>query len=104
MRFALVVLVLSLAAQADDWARQFPVSDKPELEVSANDARVTVSAWDKNQIDVRVHTAGVSIPEQLQVVGEQTGNKLAPDGALALTTIPAILQSWAASIPERSRK
>ena len=78
-RLAIAVIVLSLAAHADDWAKQFTVSAKPELQVSASDARVSLQAWDKNQIDVKVHTTGVRIPDQLQVTGEQTGNRVRID-------------------------
>ncbi len=75
-RVVLAVIVLSLAAQADDWAKQFAVSAKPELQVNANDARVTLNSWDKDQIEVKVHTVGYQIPDQLQVTGTQTGNKV----------------------------
>lgn len=78
-RLAFVVIVLSLAAHADDWTKQFTVSPKPELQVSANDARVSLNAWDKDQIEVKVHTVGMRIPDQLQVTGEQTGNKVRID-------------------------
>ena len=66
-RVTLVVIALSLLAHGDEWNRQFNVTAKPELQVSANDARVYLAAWDKNQIEVRVHTSGVRIPDQLQV-------------------------------------
>ena len=78
-RVTLVVIALSLLAHGDEWNRQFNVTAKPELQVTANDARVSLSAWDKNQIEVQVHTSGVRIPDQLQVNAEQTGNKVRVD-------------------------
>lgn len=73
-RLAFVVVLLSLAAHADEWAKQFDVAAKPELQVNATDARVYLNAWDRNQIDVKVHTVGVRIPDGVQVTAEQSGN------------------------------
>jgi len=73
-RSAVLLVLISVAAQADEWNRQFTVSAKPELQVNADDARVAVSAWDQNKIDVMVHTVGVKIPQGLQVTAAQTGN------------------------------
>src|SRR5579864_3921413 len=39
-RVTLVVIALSLLAHGDEWNRQFNVTAKPELQVSATDARV----------------------------------------------------------------
>ena len=75
-RLIVTVILLSLAAQADDWAKQFTVAAKPEIQINANDGRVTLNSWDKDQIEVRVHTVGYRIPDQLQVTGTQTGNKV----------------------------
>lgn len=79
VRLAVVMIALSLAAHADDWTKQFTVSAKPELQVNANDAQVVLNAWDKNQIEVRVHTVGYSIPQQLKVTADQAGNKVHVD-------------------------
>jgi len=73
-RLAFVMIALSLAAHADDWGKQFSVSAKPELQVNANDARVYLNAWDRNEIDVKVHTVGVKIPDDLLLTAEQSGN------------------------------
>ncbi len=78
-RIIVAVILLSLAAQADDWVKQFTVSAKPELQVNANAARVILNSWDKNQVEVKVHTVGYSIPDQLQVTGNQSGNKVLVD-------------------------
>lgn len=79
IRVFLLVMVFSLAARADDWTKQFTVSPHPEFQLDTNDGRVYLNAWDKNQIEVKVHTVGVRIPEKLQVTGDQSGNKVRID-------------------------
>ena len=75
----LVVLALALAARADDWTKQFTVSSHPEFQLNTNDGRVFLNAWDKNQIEVKIHTVGVRIPDKLQVAADQAGNKVRVD-------------------------
>ena len=78
-KIAVFLIALCAGAFADDWSKQYNVTDKPELQVTASDARINLNAWDKNQIDVKVHTVGYKIPDDLQVNAEQTGNTVRVD-------------------------
>ena len=75
-KLAILVIAFTAVCHADDWAKQFTVSAKPELQVSAGDGRIYLNAWDKNQIDVKVNTVGVKIPNDLQVTADQVGNSV----------------------------
>jgi hypothetical protein len=53
--------LLSLSAFADEWTRNYQVSNNPALHVDTNDASIEVTRGVSNTIAVRVLTDGVSI-------------------------------------------
>jgi hypothetical protein len=76
--FALVVLLalFTTAAYAEEWTHSYPVSGKPELVVDANDADVEISVGSSQQVDARVIVHGWKINENLQITGNQSGNRV----------------------------
>ena len=77
-RLSLIALLalFSLAARADEWSHNYPVTGKPEVVVDANDGEVEVSVASSQQVEVRVITHGWKINEDLQVTGNQSGNRV----------------------------
>ena len=69
------VLALTAFAAADDWAKTYDLTGKPELRVDAHDANVRIEAWDQNKIEARVTTHGWHIGNGgLEIVEHQQGN------------------------------
>jgi hypothetical protein len=74
-----LVLLLALftaAAYAEEWTHNYPVSGKPELVIDANDADVEISVGSSQQVDTRVIVRGLKINEDLQISGNQSGNRV----------------------------
>lgn len=63
--FSLAVLVLGLAAAlpayADEWAKTYNLTGKPDLRIETSDANIRVDTWDKNTIEAKVITTGYKI-------------------------------------------
>lgn len=79
MRHFALVLLLALftaAAYAEEWTHSYPVTGKPELVVDANDADVEISVGSSQQVDTRVIVRGLKINEDLQISGNQSGNRV----------------------------
>jgi Putative adhesin len=76
--FALVALLalFSVSARADEWSRSYPVTGKPELVVDANYGDVEVMVGSSQQVDVRVTTQGGAIKDDVQITGNQSGNRV----------------------------
>jgi DUF4097 and DUF4098 domain-containing protein YvlB len=57
-RIAWIVLGICIAAapmaRADEWAKTYTVSGKPELRVDTSDADISVDTWDKNTIEAHI--------------------------------------------------
>jgi Toastrack DUF4097 len=77
-RLSLIALLalFSLAARADEWSHNYPVTGKPEVVVDANDGEVEVSVASSQQVEVRVITRGSKINDDVQVTGNQSGNRV----------------------------
>jgi len=54
----------------------YPVTGKPELVVDANDADVEISVGSSQQVERRVIVRGWKINENLQISGNQSGNRV----------------------------
>jgi DUF4097 and DUF4098 domain-containing protein YvlB len=77
IRVSLVAALAIAAATADDWSKRFTVSGRPELRVDADDASVTVRAWDRNEIEARINTGGWKIgPSEVRILDHQNGNRV----------------------------
>jgi hypothetical protein len=76
--FSLVVLLalFTSAAYAEEWTHSYPVTGKPELVIDANDADVEISVGSSQQVDARVIVHGLKINENLQISGNQSGNRV----------------------------
>lgn len=76
--FALIALLalFSISARADEWSRSYPVTGKPEVVVDANDGDVEVMVGSSQLVDVRVTTQGGTIRDNVQITGNQSGNRV----------------------------
>ena len=73
---ALLLLFVS-AAQADDWTKQWSVSDKPELYVRTGDVSITIEGGAGHEISATLKTRGMSIGSGgLKVIEHQDGNRV----------------------------
>jgi DUF4097 and DUF4098 domain-containing protein YvlB len=68
--------LLSVSARADEWSHNYPVTGKPDVVVDANDGEVEVSVASSQQVEVRVTTRGWKINDDVQVTGNQSGNRV----------------------------
>jgi DUF4097 and DUF4098 domain-containing protein YvlB len=75
-RFALVALLalFSISARADEWSHSYPVTAKPDIAVNTDDGDVEVTVGSSQQVDVRVITRGWTIPHDVQVTANSSGN------------------------------
>jgi DUF4097 and DUF4098 domain-containing protein YvlB len=73
----LVVGLAAGAAGAEEWTRQYTVSGRPQVRVTADDASVSIASSDGRQVDVRVTATGWSIgPDGVRISDTQTGDRL----------------------------
>ena len=80
----LVVLVfaaaVALPARADEWAKTYTVSGKPDLHVETSDANIRVTTWDQNTIEAKVITTRYKIGEDgIRVEERQNGDSVEID-------------------------
>jgi putative adhesin len=78
-RLGLMILTLSLAgalpARADEWAKTFNLTGRPDLRVETSDANIRVDTWDQNTIEAKVTTTGYKIGENgIRVEARQNGD------------------------------
>jgi DUF4097 and DUF4098 domain-containing protein YvlB len=73
---ALVTLMAATAARADQWSKSYSVSGKPDLTLSADNARVQVIPGAAGRVSVRVTTTGKRIPDDVRVTASQNGNAI----------------------------
>lgn len=83
---AVALLALSLSAvpafaarTTDLWERTVPVSGRPRLTVTSNDAHVRVGVWDRPAIGLRVTTRGWEIGDDVRVNESHVGNDVKLD-------------------------
>jgi hypothetical protein len=66
-RIALALLALGLLAAlpafADEWAKTYTLSGKPDLRIETSDANIRVTTWDQNTIEAKVITTRYKIGE-----------------------------------------
>jgi DUF4097 and DUF4098 domain-containing protein YvlB len=74
--FITLFALFSLSARADEWSHNYPVTGKPEVMVDTNDGEVEVSVASSQQVAVRVITHGWKINDDVQVTGNQSGNRV----------------------------
>jgi len=73
---AVVLMFAAVAAtvRADDWSKTYTVTGKPELRIDTNDGNVSVTTWDRSQIEARVSTEGWRIGEdEVRIRESQSG-------------------------------
>ena len=87
-----IILAVGLAAfqgaeaKAEEWHKQWTVSGKPELHISAGDASVEIEAGSSDSIDATVTTRGWSIGDSgVRIVEHQNGNRVEIDVKLPET-------------------
>lgn len=70
-----LVLLLSVAASAETWSKNYAVSDAPQLMVKTDDGSVMVRGTADKSISVRIDTEGYRIgPHDVRVIEHQTGD------------------------------
>jgi len=76
MLIALAVLAAA-PAHADEWSKTWTVKGVPALNLDADDARVEIRSWDRNEVSVRILTeksVGVGERNDLRVSEKQNGD------------------------------
>lgn len=73
---ALFVL-LSISARAEEWKKEFTTTGKPAIRVTANDADIQVSSWDRKETEALVITNGYKIgPGDVRITDSQSGDQI----------------------------
>lgn len=82
-RIALAILTLglglavSLPAHADEWAKTYTLSGRPDLRVETSDANIHVTTWDQNTIEAKVSTSHYKIGEGgIRIEEHQNGDSV----------------------------
>ncbi len=83
-RIALAILVLgvfgTLPALADEWAKTYALTGKPDLRIETSDANIRVTTWDQNSIEAKVVTTRYKIGDGgIRVEEHQTGDTVEID-------------------------
>ena len=74
---AVVATLASGPVFADEWAKTFAITGRPELRVETDDGAVIVRPWDEPKIEARVTASAWKIaPGELQVRDSQTGDRV----------------------------
>jgi DUF4097 and DUF4098 domain-containing protein YvlB len=63
LRIFILSLVATVPALADEWAKTYSISGKPDLRVETSDANIHVITWDQNTIEAKVVTSHYKIGE-----------------------------------------
>jgi DUF4097 and DUF4098 domain-containing protein YvlB len=77
----MMILVLcaaaALPAHADEWAKTFTITGKPDLHIETSDANIRVDTWDQNTIEAKVATTRDKIGEDgIKVEDRQNGDSV----------------------------
>jgi DUF4097 and DUF4098 domain-containing protein YvlB len=80
-RFALVALGVCLGvasfAHADEWAKTYTITGKPDLRVETSDANIHVDTWDQKTIEAHVTSEHYKIGEHgLRIEEHQSGDSV----------------------------
>jgi DUF4097 and DUF4098 domain-containing protein YvlB len=74
---AFAVILLAVAAQADEWKKDYSVTGTPEVRVDSNDGNIEVTTGNQSTVSARVITAGWRIGiGHLHIVDHQEGNHI----------------------------
>jgi len=74
---AFAVLLLAIAAHADEWKKDYSVTGTPEVKVDSNDGNIEVTTGSQSTVSARVITAGWRIGVgHVHIVDEQKGNHI----------------------------
>jgi DUF4097 and DUF4098 domain-containing protein YvlB len=74
---AFAVLLLAIAAHADEWKKDYSVTGTPEVKVDSNDGNIEVTTGSQSTVSARVITAGWRIGVgHVHIVDEQKGNRI----------------------------
>ena len=77
--FNLIVFIATsvVAARADEWKKDYPVSGTPEVRIETNDAQIRVSSADTSAVQIRVTTENIPIaPNKVRIIEHQDGNRI----------------------------
>jgi len=80
-RIALALLLLCLAAvlpaSADEWAKTYNLTGRPDLRIETSDANIRVTTWDQNTIEAKVETSRYKIGEGgIRIEERQNGDSV----------------------------
>jgi DUF4097 and DUF4098 domain-containing protein YvlB len=71
------LILISLAAQAEEWRKTYTTSGNPSVRVESNDAGIEVRGAEGNQVEAVVTTRGLKIgPNDVRVTERQTGDSV----------------------------
>jgi DUF4097 and DUF4098 domain-containing protein YvlB len=77
MLLALILLLMPVAAQSDQWSKEFKVDGTAKVRVATGDAHVRIVAADTNTIQARVTTRNVKIgADGIQIHDQQNGDEV----------------------------
>jgi DUF4097 and DUF4098 domain-containing protein YvlB len=73
----LALVTFAVAARADEWKKEYPLTGTPELRVESGDGGIEVKSWDQRSISARVVTEGYQIgPGHVRIDEHQDGNNV----------------------------
>lgn len=74
---AFVIVMLAVAARADEWKKDFTVNGAPEVRVDSSDGNIEVTTGPQNAVSARVITEGWRIGVgHVHIVDRQEGNRI----------------------------
>jgi DUF4097 and DUF4098 domain-containing protein YvlB len=74
---AVITILSTLPARADEWSKTYTISGKPDLRVETSDANIRVTTWDQNSIEAKVITNRYKIGEDgIRVSEHQNGDSV----------------------------
>ena len=79
MRYAWVLmalLVLSIAAQCDEWKKNYTVTGTPDVIVESGDGNIEVRSGGQSEVAARITTEGWQIGQQVRIDERQSGNRV----------------------------
>ena len=72
-----LVVLIPLAAQADEWKKEFTTSGKLALRIDSNDADIRIISWDRKDTAARITTEGYKLgADDVQVIDRQSGDNV----------------------------
>jgi hypothetical protein len=75
-----ITAITILPARADEWAKTYSLTGKPDLHIETSDANIRVTTWGQNTIEAKITTTHYKIGEGgIRVEEHQTGNAVEID-------------------------